>query len=151
MSPGLSGRRRPGKGDTAMESYLKAIMVMTAAGLLAAAGCQSDAQTGAAIGSLAGAGIGQLAGRSTESSLIGAAVGGGIGYMVGNESDRKKTRTEMAGLRDEMNSVTVNVTNSNGSISQVRLRKHGVGYVGTRGEYYSKLPSQDQLRPVYGF
>jgi len=39
----------------------------------------------------------------------------------------------------------------NGSISQVRLRKYGVGYVGTRGEYYSHIPTEDQLRPIYGF
>lgn len=47
--------------------------------------------------------------------------------------------------------VTVNVRNSNGSISRVRLRKEGVGYVGTRGECYDRLPAEDQLRPVYGF
>jgi hypothetical protein len=114
-------------------------------------GCESDAQVGSVVGALAGAGIGQLAGRDAESTLIGAAVGGTAGYMLGNESERKKAQAERDYLRSEMDYVTVNVTNSNGSISQVRLRKHGVGYVGTRGEYYNSLPSEDQLRPVYGF
>ncbi len=119
--------------------------------VLFGAGCESDAQTGAGIGALAGAGIGALAGGSTESTLIGAAVGGGAGYMLGNEGDKKKTKQEMEDLRGEMNTATVNVTNSNGSIIPVKLRKQGVGYVGPRGEYYDKLPTEDQLRPIYGF
>jgi len=57
----------------------------------------------------------------------------------------------MASIREEMNYATVNMTNSNGSISQVRLRKQGVGYVGTRGEYYDHLPTSEELRPIYGF
>jgi len=127
------------------------IMVLVGLMLIFVVGCQSDAQTGAALGALAGAGIGQIAGRSTESTLIGAAVGGTAGYMLGNESDRNKARAETAYLRQQTDYVTVNITNSNGSVSQVRLRKQGVGYVGTRGEYYNTLPTQDQLRPVYGF
>ena len=114
-------------------------------------GCESDAQTGAGIGALAGAGIGQLAGGSTESTLIGAAVGGGAGYMVGNEQDKKKTKSEMEDLRQEMNIVTVNITNSNGSVTPVKLSKQGVGYVGPRGEYYNSLPTPEQLKPIYGF
>ena len=120
-------------------------------GLMLAAGCENEAQTGAVLGSLAGAGIGQIAGRDTESTLIGAAVGGAAGYMLGNEGDKKKAQVERAYLREQTEYVTVNITNSNGSISQVRLRKQGVGYVGTRGEYYNRLPTQNELRPIYGF
>ena len=129
------------------------ILVIITAGLASAfvASCESDAQTGSAVGALAGAGIGQLAGGDTESTLIGAAVGGGAGYMIGNEQDKKKTKAEMESMRQEMNTVTVNITNSNGSVSQVRLVRQGVGYVGPRGEYYDKLPTEDQLRPIYGF
>ena len=115
------------------------------------AGCQSDAQTGAMVGSVAGAGVGQLAGGDTEATLIGAAVGGGLGYIFGNEGDKQRADTKINAVRDEMNYTTVNITNSNGSISQVRLRKHGVGYVGTRNEYYAKLPTENELRPIYGF
>ncbi|MHC4694760.1 MAG: glycine zipper domain-containing protein [Planctomycetota bacterium] len=114
-------------------------------------GCQSDAQTGTAIGALAGAGIGQLAGGDTEATLIGAAVGGTAGYFIGNEGDKEKARVEREDLRQDMNTVLVKVTNSNGSIIQVPLKKQGVGYVGTRGEYYASLPTEDQLRPIYGF
>jgi len=120
-------------------------------GLAFFAGCESDAQTGAAIGSLAGAGIGQLAGGDTESTLIGAAVGGGAGYMLGNEQDKKKTQAEIQNVRKEMNTATINITNSNGSITQVKLRKQGVGYVGPKGEYYNQLPTEEQLKQAgYG-
>jgi len=124
-------------------------------GITLIAGCGNSASTGAGVGALAGAGIGQLIGGDTEATLIGAAVGGGAGYMVGNEADKKKTRrqtdAELAAVRAEMEYVTVNMRNSNGSISQVRLRKQGVGYVGTRGEYYDHIPTGDELRPIYGF
>jgi len=127
------------------------MVVAVSLGLTLVAGCESDAQTGALLGTAAGAGVGALAGGSTEGTLIGAAVGGGVGYILGNEQDKKKTRAEMDSLRHEMSTVMVKVTNSNGSIIQVPLRKQGVGYVGPRGEYYDKLPTEDQLRPVYGF
>jgi hypothetical protein len=136
-----------------MTKSLMTILVVVAVslGLALVAGCESDAQTGAAVGALAGAGIGQLAGGDTEATLIGAAVGGGAGYMLGNEQDKKKAADDRESLRQEMNTVMVKVTNSNGSIIQVPLSKQGVGYVGPRGEYYDKLPTEDQLRPVYGF
>jgi hypothetical protein len=127
------------------------ILAGVSSGFVLVCGCESDAQTGAAIGTLAGAGIGQLAGGDTEATLIGAAVGGGTGYMIGNEQDKKKAAADRDKLREEMNTVMVKVTNSNGSIIQVPLKKQGVGYVGPRGEYYDNLPTEDQLRPVYGF
>ena len=130
-------------------------IVALSLGFLFLAGCGSSGSTGAGIGALAGAGIGQLAGGSTEATLIGAAIGGGAGYMVGNEADKKKakrqTAAEMDAIRAEMSYVTVNMTNSNSSISQVRLRKQGIGYVGTMGEYYDHLSTGEELRPVYGF
>ncbi len=127
------------------------LVVAVSFGSLFVTGCESDAQVGSAIGALAGAGIGQLAGGDSEATLIGAAVGGAAGYMLGNEGDRKNAQAERAYMRQEMGAVAVNITNSNGSVSQVRLRRQGVGYVGTRGEYYSVLPTEGQLRPIYGF
>ncbi len=136
-----------------MAKDLMTILLVVAVGLgsLFVTGCESDAQVGSAIGALAGAGIGQLAGGDSEATLIGAAVGAAAGYMLGNEGDRKNAQAERAYMRQEMGTVAVNITNSNGSVSQVRLRRQGVGYVGTRDEYYSILPTEDQLRPIYGF
>jgi len=127
------------------------LVLAAVCGFIFVVGCQNDAQTGSAVGALAGAGIGQLAGRNAESTLIGAAVGGGAGYILGNEADKQKQQAQLRTMQNDMNSAIVNVTNSNGSIVQVRLRRRGVGWVGTRGEYYPTLPTSEQLRPVYGF
>ena len=48
-------------------------------------------------------------------------------------------------------SVTVWITNSNGSRTSVTLERHGPWYVGPRGEYYTEMPTNEQLRTVYGF
>ena len=126
-------------------------LTVAVAGMMVLAGCRTAAQTGAAIGVLAGAGIGQAVGGNTEATVIGAAIGGAAGYMIGNEEDKAQARWERRRIREEMDYVTVNIRNSNGSVSRVRLRKEGIGYVGTRGEYYDHLPADDELRPVYGF
>ena len=126
------------------------LAVLLVAGTAVLVGCESDAGTGALIGTGIGAGIGALVG-DTEGALIGAAVGGGAGYMLGNEGDKKKATADRADIRQEMDVVKVKVTNSNGSMIMVPVRRQGVGYVGQRGEYYDHLPTEDELRPVYGF
>ena len=135
----------------AKDSVLILMAVAVGLGLAFVAGCESDAQTGALIGTAIGAGAGQAIGGDTEATLIGAAVGGGAGYIIGSEQDKKKTKAEIDALRQDMNTVTVNITNSNGSVSQILLRKQGVGYVGPRGEYYNHLPTEEELKPIYGF
>ena len=49
------------------------------------------------------------------------------------------------------NTVTVWITNSNGSQTSVQLTRHDRRYIGPRGEYYAHLPTNEQLRVVYGF
>lgn len=66
------------------------MVVAVSFGLVFVGGCESDAQTGALIGTAVGAGAGQAIGRDTESTLIGAGVGAVGGYIIGNESDKKK-------------------------------------------------------------
>ena len=127
------------------------LAVVVACGIAFTAGCESDAGNTALIGTAIGAGVGALAGGSTEATLIGGAIGGGAGYMIGNESDKKKTRSEIAAVRAEQDVVTVWITNSNGSQVPVKLRKDGPGYIGPRGERYPTLPTEAQLKPVYGF
>jgi len=51
----------------------------------------------------------------------------------------------------EQGVITVWVTNSNGSRTSVRLTRDGPWYVGPRGEYYTEMPTNEQLRVVYGF
>ena len=48
-------------------------------------------------------------------------------------------------------SVTIWITNSNGSQQPVVLTKTRHGYQGPRGECYTSFPSNRQLRRAYGF
>jgi len=66
------------------------MVVVVGLGLAFVAGCESDAQTGALIGTGIGAIAGQAIGGDTEATLIGAGVGAAGGYMLGNEGDKKK-------------------------------------------------------------
>lgn len=47
-------------------------------------------------------------------------------------------------------SVTVWINNSNGSRSPVLLTQEGPWYIGPRGERYFGVPTEEQLRPLYG-
>jgi hypothetical protein len=120
---------------------------------LGCGGCESKAGTGALVGGAAGAGVGQLVGRNTTGTVIGGAVGAGAGYLIGREADKRASPPPADRPPDvrEGDVVTVNVTNSNGSVTPVRLTRQGSGYVGPKGEYYSSLPTPEQLRQVYGF
>jgi hypothetical protein len=51
----------------------------------------------------------------------------------------------------EQTEVIVWITNSNGSQTSVRLTKSAPGYLGPRGEWYPTMPTNEQLRMVYGF
>ncbi|MFI4910874.1 MAG: glycine zipper domain-containing protein [Sedimentisphaeraceae bacterium JB056] len=112
-------------------------------------GCESDAQTGALIGTAIGAGVGQAAGGDTESTMIGAAVGGGSGYLIGKHSDDKKEEEAQQGESQEVQ--TVWITNSNGSQTPVKIIRQGDKYVGPKGEMYTTFPTEEQLKSVYGF
>ncbi len=142
------------------------LSVVVLMGCLFVTGCESDAGTGAGVGALAGGGLGAIighqSGHTTEGALIGAAVGGGTGYVIGNETDKKKKQAQQAQVQAQnqaaiqaanqnANTFYVNVTNSNGSVIPVRIMKQGATYVGPRGEQYAKLPTEDELKPIYGF
>jgi phage tail tape-measure protein len=127
------------------------LAVAAGAGLLVTIGCRSAAQTGAVIGALAGAGVGQAIGGSAGGTLIGAAIGGAAGYVMGNEQEESQVYSEPPHIRQEIDFVTVTITNRDGSISQVRLREQGDCYIGARGELYDHLPTQEELWAVYGF
>ena len=116
-------------------------------------GCETEAQNSALLGTAIGAGIGALAGGDSEGALIGGAIGGGVGMMAGKDAEQKKvqqaTQQQINDLRAEQNTVTVWITNSNGSKTQVRLRRSGSGFIGPNNEYYDNMPTNEQLS-VYG-
>lgn len=119
------------------------------------AGCESEAQTDALLGSGIGVGIAALTGGDGSDLLVGGAIGGGAGYVLGSEADKKKaqqkTDAQLAAIRVEQNIVSVWITNSNGSQQEVKLSKSGPNFIGPRGEVYSTMPTEEQLRQVYGF
>ncbi len=131
------------------------VLAAVGCGAFFVTGCETDAQNTALLGTALGAGIGALAGGDTEGALVGAAIGGGVGYIAGNESDKKKTaqqtRQQINAVRQEQNIVTVWITNSNGSQTPVKLTRSGPNYIGPRGEIYNKMPTEEQLKMVYGF
>ena len=51
---------------------------------------------------------------------------------------------------DRQQKITINIPNSRGSYTPVVLVRHGDGYLGPQGEYYSGQPSVEQLRALYG-
>jgi len=127
-------------------------------------GCTTAAGTGTAVGAGTGAGLGALLGgiighQSGHTgagvaigSVVGGATGAGAGYVVGSNID--KNRQQDAAInqaQQDANTQFINVRNSNGSITPVRLVRQGNLWVGPRGETYTALPTEEQLRPIYGF
>jgi uncharacterized protein YcfJ len=125
-------------------------------------GRMSNASQGAVLGSLAGAGLGAVVGHQSgetgAGAAIGAAVGGAGGYVIGNEQDKAQMAQQQAATQApasqayaSANTVVINVQNKNGSFTPVTLNRVGNEYVGPRGEHYLGLPTEEQLRKVYGF
>ena len=131
------------------------LVVIVGVGFTFVVGCETKAQTGAGVGALGGAGagaiIGNQSGNAGAGALIGGAVGGLGGYVVGNEGDKKKMNQDIQSVRNDANTSVVNITNSNGSITPVILRRSGNMWIGPKGEQYLSMPTVEQLKPVYGF
>ncbi|MDD5618155.1 MAG: hypothetical protein PHG69_03595 [Candidatus Omnitrophica bacterium] len=53
-------------------------------------------------------------------------------------------QTESSGI------ITINVPNSKGGYTPVRLTKYKDGYLGPQGEYYPGSPTVEQLKALYG-
>ncbi len=101
----------------------------------------------AAIG---GAIIGGIVGYQSEEPGEGAAVGAiilGVGELL-HQLDKEHQERKHEKECDEQ--VVVEIHNDNGSITPVKLKKEGEGYIGPKGERYEELPTGDQLKPIYG-
>jgi hypothetical protein len=105
---------------------------------------------GAAIG---GAIIGGIIGHQSDETGEGAAIGAvvlGVGELL-RQTDELAHKEKRNKNRDECEQqVVVEIHNSNGSVTPVKLRKDGSAYIGPKGERYEKLPTEEQLKPVYG-
>ena len=111
----------------------------------------------AVIGALVGGGLGGVVGNNVGDNknealgaVIGAATGAWLGQQYGQGKDNTRIRLESLEAANQTETVMIN--NSNGSYTPVTLSKVGYGqYRGPRGEIYTALPSQDQLKTAYGF
>lgn len=107
-------------------------------------GTLGGAATGALVGGIAGNNISGI--NKTEGAIAGALVGGLLGNTMGRQQD------QINAIDARTNYMTVSVRNSNGSITPVQLtRVQGDIWRGPRGEQYNGVPSEGQLRQLYGF
>ena len=97
---------------------------------------------GAAIGGI----IGYQSDEAGEGAALGAAIFG-IGALL--EQTDKMPEKHRDDKHDERE-VVIQVQNDNGSLTPVVLKKKGSTYMGPNGELYDRLPTAEQLKPVYG-
>lgn len=72
------------------------------------------------------------------------------GYLVVSDPTVRSTVIRVNDNNIEGNSVFVNIPNSNGSYTEVKLTKKDNGFVGPQGEFYAQHPTVEQLRVLYG-
>ena len=121
-------------------------------------GCMTtESEKSTAAGGLLGAGAGAVLGHnlgdgSGKDRALGAAAGAVAGGLIGNQMGKtKEMQGQINAVQDAQNTLSVWITNANGSKTQVLLRKSAGGqYVGPRGEFYDSMPTEEQLRKVYG-
>jgi hypothetical protein len=102
----------------------------------------SSALTGALIGGI----IGYQSDEAGEGAALGA-VAFGVGALL-SEIDQQHKHREREDECDK--EVVVEIHNDNGSITPVKLKRKDCAYIGPKGERYEELPTEEQLRPIYG-
>jgi uncharacterized protein YcfJ len=143
------------------KAILRSLAVCVAISTIFVVGCDTAGQSGTLIGAGGGALAGQAIGHNTTGTLIGAGVGAVGGYIVGNEMDKSKAKQQQQVTAPQQqtynapatqaNSVTVWLNNNNGSQTPVRLTQNADGsYTGPKGERYPTMPSETQLKQLYG-
>ena len=103
----------------------------------------SSAIGGAIIGGL----IGHQSDEPGEGAAIGATLFGITQLFIEIDNQHKKCEHEN---EDECKNIVVEIHNSNGSISPVKLKREGDFYIGPKGERYKEIPTEEQLKPIYG-
>ena len=100
--------------------------------------------------SLVGALIGGIVGYQSDEPGEGAAVGAaifGVGELLHQIDQDHKDREHEDECGKE---VVVEIHNDNGSVTPVRLKRKDCAYIGPKGEHYEELPTEEQLKPIYG-
>jgi acetyl esterase/lipase len=68
------------------------------------------------------------------------------GYQTGSY----QSSSAAGGSTSEKVATTIVIKNSNGSTTPVTLHREGGDWVGPKGEHYDHLPTEAELRPIYG-
>lgn len=99
-----------------------------------------------------GAAIGGIIGYQSEEAGEGAALGAaifGIGALL-QQTDKMHEKDSEDEEKDQEQEVVIQIQNDNGSTTPVVLKKKNGTYMGPNGEHYNRLPTAEQLKPVYG-
>jgi len=128
--------------------------------LSACGGCSSDSSGGGRLklspiyeSALWGAAIGGIIGYQSDEAGEGAALGAaifGVGALLQQTDKMPDQRGEDKHEEEDEQEVVIQIHNENGSLTPVVLKKEGGTYVGPNGEHYKRLPTAEQLKPVYG-
>ena len=103
--------------------------------------------TSALGGALVGAIIGHQSNEGGEVAMLGAAIAAtGCLLQQLDEANEEKGKEEKC--KEEK--IAVEVTNRNGWITPVVLKKKSGIYFGPNGTQFDKLPTEEQLRITYG-
>lgn len=138
-------------------SYRTSLIVALIASLLPLGGCgegmkASDIYSASLCGALVGGIIGYQSREEGEGAALGAVVFG-VGELLDQldnlDNKDKQDRDNDDDGRTEI--YVIQVHNSNGSITPIEVEKKGDTFIGPKGEHYESLPTEEQLKPVYGF
>jgi hypothetical protein len=138
-------------------SYRTSLIIALIASLLFLSGCGEGMRASSIYSaSLCGALVGAIVGHQSEEEGEGAAVGAvifGVGELL-NQLDNLDNKDKQDRDNDDDGRTeiyVIQVHNSNGSITPIEIEKKGNTFIGPKGEHYESLPTEEQLKPVYGF
>ncbi len=136
------------------------IVLIVSLVLSACGGCSSDSNGSGRLklspiyeSALWGAAIGGIIGYQSDEAGEGAALGAaifGVGALLQQTDKMPQERREHKHEDKEGQEVVIQIHNENGSLTPVVLKKEAGTYVGPNGEHYKRLPTEEQLKPVYG-
>jgi hypothetical protein len=137
--------------------YKTPIFIALMVSLLSLGGCGEGMKASDIYGaSLCGALIGGIVGYQSHEEGEGAAIGAtlfGVGELL-NQLDNLEHKEKEHKDKDDNGRTeiyVIQVHNSNGSITPIEIEKRENTFIGPKGEHYETLPTEEQLKPVYGF
>lgn len=137
---------RPAKWTSAVVAVTLVFITALSGGC---AGMKGSEIYGKAIGgALIGGIIGYQSDEAEAGALMGAAIFG-VGEFL-HQADKLDKKEVKKSTNECEEKIFVDVHNSNGSVTPVQLKKKDDVYIGPKGERYEELPTEEQLKPIYG-